>query len=263
MGFTAGSLVHHFFLYAMSHAVSPLLPLIIDELKIAYWLGGLLYSIPPVVVVFLSYPLGIVLDRVGFEKSIICGALAAIVFGSLRGFSRGVTSLLILTVLFGTGLTFCFVSLPKFIRKYFPVKLLALAMGVYTTGITVGSGTGISLTRSIIEYLAIKWEGIFFFWGIAAVPALLFLAALLFFHQKRREEPGFSASTFHENGIFLPVGLRKNLKTVLKGGILFFLLNLVFFDFRLAAYIFGGKGMGPGNLPWPHQRLYSLKFPSF
>lgn len=133
-----------FFIFAMLQAVSPLLPVIIEELKITYWMGGFLYIAPLAAIVGLSYPLGLFADKIRVEKAIAFGMLIAIIFGFLRGFSTGFVSLLLTTLFYGTGLTFCFVSLAKFVKRYFPIYLLAIATGVYTSAIPTGSGVGIS-----------------------------------------------------------------------------------------------------------------------
>lgn len=226
-----------FFLFVMLQAVSPVLPLIVEDLQLNYLWGGILYSIPLAVIVFLSYPLGLLSDRIGVERSVICGMLIAVTLGFLRGFSNSLGLLFFTTLLYGTGLTQCFVSMPKFVKKYFPSNLFAIATGVYTSAIPFGAGTGISVTRPLSGFLGLGWQGVFWLWSLAAVPFLLIWTFLVLnaqkaynqknaFPQNRSLSDQFSSDAA---GLQSGTGLRNNLKVMITGGVLFFLLNLFFY----------------------------------
>ncbi|MEW5919410.1 MAG: MFS transporter [Bacillota bacterium] len=221
-----------FFIFAMLQAVSPLLSVIIEELKITYWMGGFLYIAPLAAIVGFSYPLGLFADKIGVEKAITFGMLIAILFGFLRGYSTGFLSLLFTTLLYGTGLTFCFVSLAKFVKKYFPFYLLTIATGVYTSAIPTGSGIGISLTLPLAQIFGLHWRSVFWLWGSIAVPVLLIWMILVLRKQANATVIATPGSISSNNSIGkqpLFSGLQRNLKIVLIAGALFFLLNLFFY----------------------------------
>lgn len=228
-----------FFLFAMLQAVSPVLPFIIEDLNINFLLGGILFSFPLATIVLLSYPLGLISDKIGADKAIVWGMVMAIAFGFLRGISNNFFLLLFFTILYGTGLTFCFVSLPQFVKKYFPAFLIATATGVYSSAIPTGAGTGISITMPLARTLNLNWQGVFKAWSLMGTAALILLILLLFLNRTKTHHATRIINTvkepdFQKETVLLkqqvPDGLRgNNLRIVFMAGVLFFLLNLFFY----------------------------------
>ena len=175
-----------FLLSALIQCASPLLPLIMDEFKLTHWEGGIFYSIPVAVTTLFAYPLGLLSDRVGVEQAIAMGSTLAAGSTVLRGMSTSFEFLVATTVLFGFGWGLGLASLSKVVRNYFPPGIATTAMGIATTGMPLGSGTGIALTRPVISLLGGDWSTAFQAWGLFGVLVSLVWAVTLLLYLKRR-----------------------------------------------------------------------------
>jgi CP family cyanate transporter-like MFS transporter len=216
------------FLCALLQCVSPLLPGLIGEFDLSHSMAGFLYSLPILMIVLFSYPLGIASDRMGTEVAVGLGATVALLASFARPLSSSFSHLLFSTAIFGIGFALCFPNLPKLVKENFPQRLSGLATGVYTTGMPLGAGLSIALTKPILA-AAGGWRTVVVIWSLTAIPAVLlwWLAGRAGLKKKRRTQPGPAGVSDRAN----PAPLRPGgyPRSVLTSGMLLFLLNLIFY----------------------------------
>jgi CP family cyanate transporter-like MFS transporter len=231
------------FLFILVHCISPLMPYLILDFKLSYSAGGILYSLPILMIALFSYPFGIVSDRIGVEIAVGCGATAAVLFALLRPFSTHFYLLTLFTGVFGLGFALCLPNLAKLVKERFPPQLAGTATGAYTTAIPLGGGVAIALTEPILQWTG-SWQGALATWGLAAIPVII-LWWVVSQKGKRRSlrqtvkgptEPitasaasaeGASGETMNEEG----KGVRapRLFRSILICGLLLALLNLIFY----------------------------------
>lgn len=180
----------------MMQCPSPLLPMLIDEFGLAHWQVGMLYAAPVAIITLFSYPLGIVSDRVGIEKAVAIGSIIAAASTILRGLCSNFVTLGAMTVLFGFGFALGLTNLSKIIKTHFPSALAGTATGIYATGMPLGSGTSIAVTKPFLSWAGAHWPMAFWTWGLfGLVPPLIWLGVCLLIHRRSPGEALQSSAT--------------------------------------------------------------------
>lgn len=116
-----------------------LLPLIISELHLTYAQSGLVMSLFSLPGIFVSLLGGFVADRYGM-RSLGAGCFLLMIGGTLLvGLGMNLPILWIGRIISGIGGFTLSVFLPKLLSQWFRHKGLGLAMGIYNTGVPLGS----------------------------------------------------------------------------------------------------------------------------
>ncbi len=126
-------------------SVPPVLPLIISELHITYAQSGLLMSLFALPGLFLSFLGGFLSDRYGARSLGAVCFLLMIVGTILVGFGKELTILWSGRILSGMGSLTLAVLLPKLLSQWFRGREIGLAMGIFNTGVPLGSALCFSL----------------------------------------------------------------------------------------------------------------------
>ena len=120
-------------------SIPPILPLIISDLQLTYAQSGLLMSLFALPGLFISLPGGFLSDRyplrplgVGCFLSMVGGILLVALGKDLRILWLG-------RVIAGIGGFTLSLLLPKLLSQWFKTKELGLAMGIFNTGVPLGS----------------------------------------------------------------------------------------------------------------------------
>lgn len=163
-------------------SIPPILPLITHELNLTYAQSGLLMSLFALPGVFLSLLGGFLSDR--YEMRSLGGiCFFFMMVGTLLvGFGKELWVLGTGRILAGTG-AFCLsVLLPKILSQWFKGKELGLAMGIYNTGVPLGSITCFGL----FGRMGLSWG-----WRLPVqlVGIYLFLVSVLFLRFYRPPSP--------------------------------------------------------------------------
>jgi predicted MFS family arabinose efflux permease len=120
-------------------SIPPILPLIISELQLTYAQSGLLMSLFALPGLFISLPGGFLSDRYPM-RPLGAGCFLLMVGGIfLVGLGKDLHVLWLGRVIAGIGGLTLSVFLPKLLSQWFQTKELGLAMGIFNTGVPLGS----------------------------------------------------------------------------------------------------------------------------
>jgi MFS transporter, ACDE family, multidrug resistance protein len=120
-------------------SIPPILPFIISELHTTYAQSGLLMSLFALPGLFISLLGGFLSDRYGM-RPLVTGCFLLMIGGTLFvGFGKNLHLLWLGRIIAGTGAFTFSVFLPKLISQWFKGKELGFAMGIYNTGVPLGS----------------------------------------------------------------------------------------------------------------------------
>jgi ACDE family multidrug resistance protein len=120
-------------------SIPPVLPLIISELQLTYAQSGLLMSLFALPGLFISLPGGFLSDRYRM-RPLGAGCFLLMVGGILLvGLGKDLNVLWLGRVIAGIGGLALSVLLPKLLSQWFRTKELGLAMGIFNTGVPLGS----------------------------------------------------------------------------------------------------------------------------
>ncbi len=159
-------------------ALAPLVRVIVDELGISHGAMGSVLGAWPLVYIAAAIPCGALLDRMGPRRALAVAAVIIALSGALRGLADGYVGLFLAVAVFGLGGPLVSVGAPKVISLWFEGKERGLAMGVYITGMALGSITALSLTNSVMMPLvAGDWRSVLLLYaGVALFAGAAWLA---------------------------------------------------------------------------------------
>lgn len=120
-------------------SIPPILPLIISELHITYAQSGLLMSFFALPGLFVSLLGGFLSDRYGM-RPLGTGCFLLMIVGILLvGFGRDLHLLWLGRIFSGIGSLTLSILLPKLLSQWFRNREIGLAMGIFNTGVPLGS----------------------------------------------------------------------------------------------------------------------------
>jgi MFS family permease len=120
-------------------SIPPVLPLIIPELHLTYTQSGLLMSLFSLPGIFVSLLGGFFADRYGM-RSLGASCFLSMIGGTLLvGLGTNLPILWLGRIIAGIGGLTLSVFLPKLLSQWFLDRELGLAMGIYNTGVPLGS----------------------------------------------------------------------------------------------------------------------------
>ena len=120
-------------------SIPPILPLVHSEMHLTYTQSGLLMSLFSLPGIFVSLLGGFLSDRYGIRR-LGTGCFLLMIGGTLLvGLGMDLQTLELGRVTAGVGGFTLSVFLPKLLSQWFKGKELGLAMGVYNTGVPLGS----------------------------------------------------------------------------------------------------------------------------
>ena len=90
------------------------------------------------------------IDRLGLRRSLLIASVLVGFSCMMRGFAQGQLTLLLAVAFFGLGGPLISIGAPKLISIWFNERERKLAMGIYITGMALGSTTVLSITNSVI-----------------------------------------------------------------------------------------------------------------
>jgi MFS family permease len=120
-------------------SIPPILPFILSELHLTYAQSGLLMSLFALPGIFVSIWGGFLADRYGM-RSLATGCFLLMIGGTLLvGLGTNLQILGPGRIIAGIGAFTLSVFLPKLLSQWFKEKELGLAMGIFNTGVPLGS----------------------------------------------------------------------------------------------------------------------------
>lgn len=117
---------------------------------------------------------GVIADRIGRRATLVWAGIVFIVGSMLAPLSPNVAILIVARAIIGVGIGFTSVTAPVYVSELAPPQSRGMLIGLYQFALTVG----IALADLVGYWLANQqaWRLMF---GIAAVPTIFFLAAIL------------------------------------------------------------------------------------
>ena len=156
--------------YFVYDSISPIAPIIKEQMQIGsteIGLFGSLYSLPNIFMVLLG---GIFIDRIGSRKAGFIFALLCVIGTAITAWGSTIAIMLTGRVLFGIGAESLILAQNKIIAKWFKGKELALAFGCNIAICRLGSLVAFGGMAWISEGLG--WRGALWFACLLTVAAL-------------------------------------------------------------------------------------------
>lgn len=132
------------------YSTAPLVGPIRAELGMSLSAMGAVMGAWPLVYIGMAVPAGAVLDRFGVRRSLAVAMAVITISLTLRAASNGFLMLFLAVALFGVGGPLVSVGAPKLIASWFDSGERGVAIGVYSTGPTIGAVAVLSLTNSVL-----------------------------------------------------------------------------------------------------------------
>ena len=157
----------------VSFSLAPLATPIMAELKLTYTQFGIVAGAWPLIYIASSYPVGIIIDRLGLKKSLSVGILVVALSAIMRSYAIDFTSLFASVAVFGVGAPIIFIGLPKLIASWFFGRERGTASGIYFTGVSMGTAFSLGATNILILPLLGSWRNVLLFYGIIPIIVVL------------------------------------------------------------------------------------------
>jgi len=121
----------------------------------------------------VAIPAGIIADKIGLRKAAGIGTLILALGALFRATATNYNSLLLFTLVYGTGLGMVFTNLPKFVSLLVPPEKAGIATGFYSAGLMVGATLSMALTVPMALPLGNTVQGVFFIWSLPPLAAAI------------------------------------------------------------------------------------------
>ena len=156
-------------------SVPPILSLVMEEFSLSHAQGGLLMSLFALPGIVVSIPAGVLADRYG-QKAIVVVSFGLMIAGAAI-FASG-SSLLVLGLgraVSGVGAMTLLVVAPQLLAQWFAGREMGIAMGVFNTGVPLGTIFSLNLLSLLGESLG--WRAsVWFTAGLCLVTLVIFVS---------------------------------------------------------------------------------------
>lgn len=153
-------------------AVGPVIENIQSDLKINHVLAGFITTIPLIIFGLVSMWVTRILKR--FEMThILFVAVIVTIIGLVIRISGDLLMFVIGTIIIGTSIAFCNVTLPAYAKQYFPLQI-GLITGIYSATMNFTAGLGGGLSYPLSQVSGWDYRLSLSFWVVFAVVAILF-----------------------------------------------------------------------------------------
>jgi len=154
--------------------VPPTLPALHRALSLSYSSGGLLTSVPVLLMAVGAIPGAYLVSRVGARRVVAVGLALVALGAGLRGAFPSAALLFAFTVVFALGIAVAQPAMPSLAQAWFPTRI-GRAMAIYSNGLLVGEVIAASITLPFL-LVPFGWQVALAIW---AVPAAIVLALWL------------------------------------------------------------------------------------
>lgn len=157
--------------------IPPILPLVMDDLKMSLSLAGGLMSVFALTGVFLALPAGFIIQRFGTKITGLVSLSSLLVGALLGGLSSSPGALLISRVIEGIGMGLIAVVAPAMIALWFPGERQGTPLGIWSTWIPVGAIS----SALFAPWLATRfgWRSVWWLGAGLALVALILYSLLV------------------------------------------------------------------------------------
>ena len=152
-------------------ALSPLLPLTIDDYAISHWAAGLLVSLPMLVGAAIGIPGGILIARVGVKRAYMW-AWVAMALLALAPIVPNFYVLLILRLAYGVGLALMVVATGPLVMQWFKPREMLVINSLNTAILSMGVAASLAGAVPLADLLGWKMT-LTVFSGVGIVGTIL------------------------------------------------------------------------------------------
>jgi MFS family permease len=139
---------------------------ITTELELSNSQMGTILGIFLLIYVFLALPIGLIIDRIGVKNSLLAGIAVLSLSGILRSYATNYTTMLLSVALMGLVGPTISVGVPKAVATWFQGEGKELAVGIYPTGMFIGSATATAITTSLLYPYFGSWRSTLGVYGV-------------------------------------------------------------------------------------------------
>ncbi|MQG10764.1 MAG: MFS transporter [SAR202 cluster bacterium] len=154
-------------------AVSPLLPLAIDEYDISRAAAGLLVALPLLVAAALGLPSSILIARIGLRRAFIIG-WTAVALVALSGLAPNFITLLLLRSATGLGFAFILTATGPLLMQWFRPKEVTAMNALTTAALSLGIALSVATAAPLAKVM--DWQTTL---TVFAIPGIAGLVAWL------------------------------------------------------------------------------------
>jgi MFS family permease len=165
-------------------SIPPMLGILIDAFNISHAQAGMLMGLFSLPAIFLSLPGGVLVDRYGARIVGSATLLAMVVGTAIVALSSAYWLLGIGRLISGIGATVLLVVAPKVITSWFHDRDIGLSMGVFNTGMPVG--TILSLNLMGVVAFGFGWQVPI--WSTFAVSIITLFLFLVLYRRRNADE---------------------------------------------------------------------------
>lgn len=159
------------------YSTAPLVEPIARDLGLSLGAMGAVMGAWPLIYIGMAIPAGALLDRIGVRSALVIAAVVITSSLLMRSIAGGFGMLFLAVALFGIGGPLVSIGAPKLIASWFAGKERGLAIGIYSTGPTIGAIGVLSLTNAVIMPMTdYDWRlTLRIYAGFAALAGLVWL----------------------------------------------------------------------------------------
>ncbi len=151
-------------------STGPLVAEIVRDLDSTFTAMGAVLGAWQLVYIAAALPLGALLDRIGVALGLALSAGVMALSMALRGLSGDETMLFAGVALFGLGGPIVSVGAPKLVALWFDGPDRGMAMGIYITGMNLGTVAALATTNSVLMPLTgDNWRAVMWIWAAWAL----------------------------------------------------------------------------------------------
>ena len=182
----------------------PTLPALHHALAVSYSAGGLLTSLPVLIMAVGSIPGAYLVSRVGARQAVTYGLALLTVGAALRGAYPSAAALFIFTVVLSLGIAVSQPAVPSLVQAWLPDRI-GRGIAIYTNGIFVGEVIAATVTLPFLVN-PFGWQGALAAW---ALPVGVALTLWLAFTPSTKASAQIGAAWFPDwrSGRMLRIGL--------------------------------------------------------
>ena len=185
--------------FAMVHfSTASLAALMIKDLDLSLSEMGNVMGAWPMAYIFLSIPVGLLLDRFGIRYMLLLGIGAVAVSAYMRVIATNYAEMFFAILIFGIGAPFISVGVPKLVREWFAYEQRGIALGICISMTALGSILGLTLTHELIPLFDGSWRLTLKFYATICSIAALIWVIIIFHPLCRLNAKGKSEETMAE-----------------------------------------------------------------
>lgn len=151
-------------------SVPPTLPALHQALALSYTAGGLLTSLPVLIMALGAIPGAYLVSRVGARQAVTYGLALLTVGAALRGAFPSTAALFIFTVMLSVGIAVSQPAVPSLVQAWLPDRI-GRGIAIYTNGIFVGEVIAATITLPFLLN-PLGWQGALAAWALPVAAAL-------------------------------------------------------------------------------------------